>query len=101
MDVELNSAIKTLDSKIDKRFDDLTDIMQTFMHQVDERFNKVEKDISDIKISIDRLTNTIDGFLKRLDEVEAEQTARDVQFERLLEWAREVSKKTGVPLKNL
>lgn len=23
------------------------------------------------------------------------------QFERLLEWAREVSKKTGIPLKNL
>lgn len=51
--------------------------------------------------SIDRLTNTIDSFVKRLDDSETEQTARDAQFERLLEWAREVSKKTGVPLKNL
>ncbi len=69
MDEKLNIAIKTLDKKIDKRFDDLTDIMQTFMYQVDERFNKVEKDISDIKLGIDRLTNTIDGFLKRLDTI--------------------------------
>lgn len=93
--------LNELNSKLDKRFDDILEVMQTFMHQVDERFNKVEKDISDIKVSIDRLTNTIDGFLKRLDTIEAEQTARDAQFERLLEWAREVSKKTGVPLKNL
>ncbi|MCU0343553.1 MAG: hypothetical protein MUF28_06995 [Ignavibacterium sp.] len=35
----------------------------------------------------------------RPDEVETEQTARDAQFERLVEWAREVSKKTGIPLK--
>ena len=90
-----------LNTALGKQTEEIIDVLQTYMHRVDDRFNKIEKDISDIKSSIDRLTNTIDGFVKRLDEVETEQTARDAQFERLLEWAREVSKKTGVPLKNL
>ncbi len=51
--------------------------------------------------SMERLISTLDGFLKRLDDIESEQSARDLQFERLLEWAREVSKKTGIPLKDL
>lgn len=51
--------------------------------------------------SMERLISTLDGFLKRLDDIETEQSARDLQFERLLEWAREVSKKTGIPLKDL
>ena len=51
--------------------------------------------------SMERLLDTLDGFLKRLDDNESNQSARDLQFERLLEWAREVSQKTGVPLKDL
>lgn len=51
--------------------------------------------------SMERLLNTLDGFLKRLDDIETEQSVRDLQFERLLEWAREVSRKTGIPLKDL
>jgi len=51
--------------------------------------------------SLDRLTNTIDSFVKRLDDAEIEQSSRDLQFERLLSWARQVSKKTGIPLRDL
>ncbi len=51
--------------------------------------------------SMERLLNTLDGFLKRLDDIETEQSVRDLQFDRLLEWAREVSKKTGIPLRDL
>jgi len=51
--------------------------------------------------SMERLIDTLDGFVKRLDDNETEQSARDMQFERLLEWAREVSKKTGIPLRDL
>ena len=50
---------------------------------------------------MERLITTLDSFLKRLDEIETEQSARDLQFARLLEWAREVSKKTGIPLRDL
>ena len=66
-----------------------------------ELAQSMHEEITEVKSSIDRLTNTIDGFVKRLDEVETEQLARDRQFERLVEWARKVSEKTGIPLENL
>jgi septal ring factor EnvC (AmiA/AmiB activator) len=98
---DLEQVVAALDKKIDRRFDDLGSVLETFMQQVDTRFNKIEDDIADIHRSLDRLTNTIDGFLKRLDEVESEQRARDAQFDRLVKWARKVSEKTGIPLENL
>lgn len=49
----------------------------------------------------DHLLSTIDNFIGRIDRYEAEQAARDDQFERLLAWARKVSEKTGIPLENL
>ncbi len=53
------------------------------------------------ELSIDKLTRTIDGFVKRLEDHEVEIAARDSQFEKLLIWARKVSEKTGIPLENL
>lgn len=88
-------------SAVDKAVTDLTDVIQTFMFQVDDRFNKLEARMDVFDEKLDKLMNTIDGFVKRLDEVEGEQTARDAQFARLLTWARKVSAKTGIPLENL
>ncbi len=51
--------------------------------------------------SLDRLTNTVDKFIGRLDDADIENVARDSQFAKLLEWARKVSEKTGIPLENL
>jgi len=53
------------------------------------------------KDGLDRLKNTIDNFVKRLDDAEIEQSSRDLQFDRLLSWAKQVSKKTGIPLRDL
>ena len=90
-----------LDEKLDRRFDETLALMETFMHQVDSRFNKLEERMDSFDEKLNKLTSTIDGFIKRLDEVDGEQTARDAQFERLLKWARKVSEKTGIPLENL
>lgn len=78
---------------------DLSEIIAGFAQQVDDRFNKIENEIIDLKVSHDKLLNTVDAFISRIDSYETEMTARDAQFERLLEWAKEVSKKTGIPLK--
>jgi len=91
---ELKSALR-------EHTDEILGVMETFMHQVDSRFNKLEERMDSFDEKLDRLTNTIDGFVKRLDEVVGEQTARDAQFDRLLTWARKVSDKTGIPLENL
>lgn len=86
---------------VDKAVEDLSEVITTFAHQVDQRFNKIEKDIIDLKASHDRLLNTMDKFVARLDTMEIESAAKDERFERLLDWARMVSKKTGIPLRNL
>ena len=98
-----------------KDIDDVMEILHTFIEQVDSRFTKVEasqfrleskmnelsQEVADLKQSHNRLLNTIDGFIGRIDRYEIEQAARDSQFERLLSWARKVSAQTGIPLENL
>jgi hypothetical protein len=86
---------------VDKAVTDLSEIISTFAQQVDTRFNKVEKELGELRESHQRLLNTIDGFIGRIDRYETEQLMRDNQFNRLLEWARKVSEKTGIPLENL
>lgn len=76
------------------QFTKLFKYIQEFRSEVNGRFEETQA-------SIDRLTSTIDSFVKRLDDAETEQGARDIQFARLLEWAQKVSKKTGIPLENL
>ena len=70
---------------------------------MEKRFDAIDKrfELTASQESLDRLTNTIDSFIKRLDDAEIEQVSRDAQFSRLLSWAREVSKKTGIPLRDL
>lgn len=79
--------------------DQFTKLFKYMSAQFDELNSKLDEKAS--QGSIERLTNTIDSFIKRLNDSEIEQVARDRQFERLLEWARKVSDKTGIPLENL
>jgi len=80
----------------DDQFTKLFKYIEEFRSEVNTKLDqKASQD------SMERLLNTLDGFLKRLDNIETEQSARDLQFDRLLEWAREVSKKTGIPLRDL
>lgn len=80
----------------DDQFTKLFKYIEEFRAEVNTKFNETAS-----RDSMDRLVNALDGFLKRLDDNETERSARDLQFERLLEWAREVSKKTGIPLRDL
>ena len=77
---------------VDKAVENLSFVIQEFAKQVDERFNNIED-------SIDRLTKTIDGFVKRLDDMEIDNTARDAHLARLERWIHEIANKTGVKLK--
>lgn len=70
---------------------------------MEERFSVIESKLDEKanQSSLDSLQRTIDKFVSRLDEQETELRARDSQFEKLLDWARKVSEKTGIPLENL
>ena len=95
--------------------DDIMVALTQFAESVDQRFEGIDqrlfrmendikgikKDIIDLQASHDRLTQTVDRFIARIDTYETEQTARDGQFQQLLAWARKVSEKTGIPLENL
>ncbi len=86
---------------VDKAVTELSDIISTFAQQIDGRFSKLEVELSELRESHQRLLNTIDSFIGRIDRYETEQPARDNQFKRLLEWAHKASEKTGIPLENL
>jgi septal ring factor EnvC (AmiA/AmiB activator) len=88
-------------NKIDERFNKIDERFNKFEFQVNSRFDKIETNIIDLQKSHDRLLCTIDRFLARIDTYETEQIARDSQFKKLLDWARKVSAKTGIPLENL
>lgn len=92
---------EVVDRAIDKAVTDLSEIISNFAQQVDSRFNSVEAKQQELDKKFDRLLGTIDNFVGRIDRYESEQLARDSQFNRLLDWARKVSEKTGIPLENL
>lgn len=85
----------------EQTINDLSEVIQQLAFSMSEQIKEVKTDIADIRASIDRLTQTMDKFVARLDHQELEMTAQDSRFEKLLDWAREVSKKTGIPLKDL
>lgn len=98
-----NNDLKNLEGRLEKKIDqavtDLSEIIANLAQSMHDEIVELKHEIVDLKASHDRLLNTIDGFIGRIDTYETEQIARDAQFARLLEWAKEVSKKTGIPLK--
>jgi len=83
---------------VNKAVDDLSDIIQSFAQNVDDRFNKLEVRVDKIERNLDRLTDTLDHFLKRLDDIEDDNVARDAQLARLERWIEQIAQKTGVKL---
>jgi septal ring factor EnvC (AmiA/AmiB activator) len=107
-ETHIDGRFQDFETRVEKRFDELMATMSQFAQDVDVRFSRVEHDISqvkqqvvDLQASHDRLMNTIDAFVSRIDGYETEMAVRDRQMERLLAWARKVSEKTGIPLENL
>lgn len=83
---------------VNSAVDDLSNIIQSFAQNVDERFDALEKRVTKVEESLDRLTSTLDAFVKRLDDMETENTARDAQLARLERWIEQVASKQGIKL---
>lgn len=113
------SEVAKLEKRIDKRFDDLTALMSEFANDVqikfdkidnkliehdarfdqqDARFDRIEERLVRLEESHNKLMNTIDGFIKRIDDYETELVARDHKIERLERWIEQIAAKTGVKL---
>jgi hypothetical protein len=70
------ATIKDVERIVGKAVDDLSEVISSLAQNMHNEIAEVKTELAVQRSSIDRLTNTIDGFLKRLDEVESEQTAR-------------------------
>ncbi len=90
--------------KIDERFekiDERFDKIDYTLANIESRLTSVEENMTELRSAHERLLVTIDSFISRLERYETELTVQNRQFEKLLEWARKVSAKTGIPLENL
>ncbi len=69
-------------------------------NHMNKRFDQLEKRLDDTasKDQFDILLKTLDGFLKRLDNIEADNVARDAQYARHDRWLHQIAQKTGVKL---
>lgn len=65
---------------------------------IDLQTRLLSDDIAKIDKKYEHLITTLDVFLKRLDDIEADNAARDVQLSRLEGWIKQVAAKTGVKL---
>jgi hypothetical protein len=64
----------------------------------DKQFKQLDSRIDTLEEKFDHLTATLDAFLKRLDDIEKDNTARDAQLARLERWIETIAQKTGVKL---
>lgn len=101
VDSKFEDFSKKFDAKLGKAVGELSGIIGTLAQQMGDAVLELKRENQEIKDTLNRFINTVDGFMKRLDEIETEQVARDRQVERLIAWAHKVSEKTGIPLENL
>ncbi len=120
------SDISKLEQKMDKRFDQMMKLLSDFANDVnarfdqqdarfdqhdarfdqhdinfarqESRFDKIEERLTKLEESHNKLMNTIDGFIKRIDDYEVELAARDHKIDRLERWIEQIAQKTGVKL---
>ena len=52
-----------LDVTIKAQTDEIVGVINVFMAQVDQRFNKIEARMDEFDKKLDKLMNTIDGFI--------------------------------------
>ncbi len=65
---------------------------------IDQQITGLRNDIAKIDANYEHLIGTLDTFLKRLDNIEADNAARDAQLARLERWIEQIAVKTGVKL---
>ena len=101
LETRIDKKLDRLDKKIDDAVVDLSNIIQDFAKSMSDEIIEIKARQDAFDKKLDQLISTMDSFIARIDGYESEMAARDAQFDRLLEWARKVSKKTGIPLENI
>lgn len=91
--------LETFGEDLSKRIvDDISEVIDQLAHNMHTELQSVRREVADLRASVESIANTLDHFLKRLDDVEKDNVARDAQYARLLAWAEKVAEVTGVKL---
>jgi chromosome segregation ATPase len=81
LEKRLDAKFDSLSSTIYEAVKDLTEQMAMVMQVSQTQFDEIREEQRDLRRSMNRLTDTIDGFLARIDHYETEMVARDSQFQ--------------------
>jgi chromosome segregation ATPase len=65
---------------------------------LEPRFRSLEERMDAFDEKLNHLTSTLDAFLKRLDDIEKDSSARDNEIARMNRWIEQIAQKTGVKL---
>jgi hypothetical protein len=86
----LNDVIEQFDKRFNK--------IEFYQAQHNLEFMKIEKRFDTLDRKYDQLLDTMDAFLKRIDDSETESAARDHKMARIEAWVEAIAKQTGVPM---
>jgi chromosome segregation ATPase len=82
---ELENQLGVRFDTIEESIKDLSEQLSMVMQVSQTQFDEIREEQRDFRRSMNRLTDTIDGFLTRIDHYETEMVARDSQFQKLLD----------------
>ncbi|HEY1645363.1 MAG TPA: hypothetical protein VGF75_03170 [Candidatus Saccharimonadales bacterium] len=84
---------------LDKSLDEALDKFAIkLIKHIDKSNKEIRQEVEKIDEKYDHLITTLDAFLGRLDNIEANDAARDVQLARHERWLEKIASKTGVKL---
>jgi septal ring factor EnvC (AmiA/AmiB activator) len=92
---EIAGIVSDFSTRVDERFNKV----EAGLHRVETRLDAVEASIADLNTKYDRLVTTLDRFLKRLDDKDQEDAARDAHLERLDRWVHQVAERLQMELR--
>ena len=78
--------------------DDLDKLALKLIEHIDKGNKELKQEIEKIDEKYNQLLTTLDAFLKRLDNIEANDAARDMQLARHDRWLEQIATKTGIKL---
>ena len=96
---EFKGEMGDLRAELKSSFEDVTSLLQTFIQQVDERFNRVESEHEAMRTDISRIFDYLDSIVKKQQISDDERLVMGHQLERLDRWTHELAKKIGYKLK--
>ena len=66
---------------------------------LDEKFVDVKKDINELKIGFNNLTNAVDAYAKKADAYFQEMVVLSHKVDRHEKWLQEIAEKIGIKLR--